>query len=82
MSWSARSRETGASISATPLDLAAPEILRQVSSGLDAVFVPCGGGGLLAGVAAYFIVVGDESEGHPTSRLDLGPGGLTWTASF
>ena len=29
------------------------EILRQISSGLDAVFVPCGGGGLLAGVAAY-----------------------------
>jgi threonine dehydratase len=29
------------------------EILRQVSSGLDAVFVPCGGGGLLAGVAAF-----------------------------
>ena len=41
-----------------------------------------GAGALLAGVAAYFIVVGDESEGHPTSRLDLGPGGLTWTASF
>lgn len=29
------------------------EILRQVTGPLDAVFVPCGGGGLLAGVAAY-----------------------------
>ncbi len=29
------------------------EILRQVSSQLDAVFVPVGGGGLLAGIAAY-----------------------------
>lgn len=29
------------------------EILRQVSSDLDAIFVPVGGGGLLAGVAAY-----------------------------
>ncbi len=29
------------------------EILRQISGPLDAVFVPVGGGGLLAGVAAY-----------------------------
>ncbi|HND13627.1 MAG TPA: pyridoxal-phosphate dependent enzyme, partial [Pseudomonadales bacterium] len=29
------------------------EILRQLSGPLDAVFVPVGGGGLLAGVAAY-----------------------------
>ncbi len=29
------------------------EILRQHSGGLDAVFIPVGGGGLIAGVAAY-----------------------------
>jgi threonine dehydratase len=31
----------------------AAEILRQHSAGLDAVLVPVGGGGLIAGVAAY-----------------------------
>lgn len=36
------------------------EILRQVSGPLDAVFVPVGGGGLLAGVAAYIKFVRPE----------------------
>ena len=31
----------------------APEILRQHDGRIDAVFLPCGGGGLMAGVAAY-----------------------------
>jgi len=35
----------------------AMEILRQVTGPLDAVFVPVGGGGLLAGVAAYIKTV-------------------------
>lgn len=45
------------------------EILRQVNGPLDAVFVPVGGGGLLAGVAAYIKyvrpdikVIGVEAE--------------------
>jgi len=38
----------------------AMEILRQVSGPLDAVFVPVGGGGLLAGVAAYIKYVRPE----------------------
>jgi len=45
------------------------EILRQVTGPLDAVFVPVGGGGLLAGVAAYIRyvrpevkIIGVESE--------------------
>jgi threonine dehydratase len=36
------------------------EILRQISEPLDAVFVPVGGGGLLAGVAAYIKYVRPE----------------------
>ncbi len=36
------------------------EILRQVTGPLEAVFVPCGGGGLLAGVAAYIKYVRPE----------------------
>ena len=36
------------------------EILRQLSGRLDAVFVPVGGGGLLAGVAAYIKYVRPE----------------------
>jgi len=36
------------------------EILRQVTGPLDAVFVPVGGGGLLAGVAAYIRYVRPE----------------------
>lgn len=36
------------------------EILRQVNGPLDAVFVPVGGGGLLAGVAAYIRYVRPE----------------------
>lgn len=36
------------------------EILRQVTGPLDAVFVPVGGGGLLAGVAAYIKAVRPE----------------------
>lgn len=36
------------------------EILRQVTGPLDAVFVPVGGGGLLAGVAAYIKYVRPE----------------------
>jgi len=45
------------------------EILRQVNGPLDAVFVPVGGGGLLAGIAAYIRyvrpdvkIIGVESE--------------------
>jgi threonine dehydratase len=45
------------------------ELLRQKSSDLDAIFVCCGGGGLLAGVAAYvkrvrpsIQVIGVEAE--------------------
>ena len=36
------------------------EILRQVTGPLDVVFVPCGGGGLLAGIAAYIKYVRPE----------------------
>ncbi|MFT5578158.1 MAG: threonine dehydratase [Paraglaciecola psychrophila] len=36
------------------------EILRQISGPLDAVFVPVGGGGLLAGVSAYIKYVRPE----------------------
>lgn len=36
------------------------EILRQVTGPLDAVFVPVGGGGLLAGIAAYIRCVRPE----------------------
>lgn len=38
----------------------AMEILRQHQAPLDAVFVPCGGGGLLAGIAAYIKYVRPE----------------------
>jgi len=48
------------------------EILRQYTSGLDAVFVPVGGGGLIAGVAAFVKylypqvkVIGVEPEDAP-----------------
>ncbi len=50
----------------------AMEILRQHSGQIDAVFVPVGGGGLIAGVAAYFKylypeikVIGVEPEDAP-----------------
>lgn len=50
----------------------AMEILRQHSGNIDAVFVPVGGGGLIAGVAAYFKylyptikVIGVEPEDAP-----------------
>ena len=51
----------------------AMEILRQFNAGLDYVFVPVGGGGLIAGVSAYIKyvspetrVIGVEPEDAPT----------------
>lgn len=69
----------------------AMELLRQASEGMDAIFVPVGGGGLIAGVAAYikFVrpeikVIGVEPEDaaclHAAMkagrRKDIGPVGL------
>jgi len=54
------------------------EILRQVTGPLDAVFVPVGGGGLLAGVAAYIRyvrpeikIIGVEAEDSACMKLAL-----------
>jgi len=57
------------------------EILRQVTGPLDAVFVPVGGGGLIAGVAAYikFVrpevkIIGVEAEDSACMKLALEKG--------
>ena len=67
------------------------EILRQHRGGIDAIFVPVGGGGLIAGIAAYVKrispstrVVGVEPEDAAclaaaliaNERVDIGPVGL------
>ena len=69
----------------------AMEILRQHPEGIDAVFVPVGGGGLIAGIAAYFHerspqtrVIGVEPEDAAClagalaagEPVDIGPAGL------
>ncbi len=57
------------------------EILRQHADPLDAVFVPVGGGGLIAGVAAYIKavrpgvkVIGVEPEDAPSLQVALEKG--------
>jgi threonine dehydratase len=54
------------------------ELAGQVA-GLDTVLVPVGGGGLIAGIAAYFAgtvrVVGVEPTGAPTLTVALAAGG-------
>jgi threonine dehydratase len=57
------------------------EILRQHADPIDAVFVPVGGGGLIAGVAAYIKhvrpeirVIGVEPEDAPTLERALAAG--------
>jgi len=56
----------------------AMEILQQSSENIDAIFVPVGGGGLIAGVAAYFKakspttrVIGVEPEDAPSMHHAL-----------
>jgi len=56
----------------------AMEILQQTSKPIDAIFVPVGGGGLIAGVAAYFKakspttkVIGVEPEDAPSMHHAL-----------
>ena len=57
------------------------EILRQYADPIDAVFVPVGGGGLIAGVAAYIKhvrpkvrVIGVEPEDSPTLERAMSAG--------
>jgi threonine dehydratase len=57
------------------------EILRQHADPIDAVFVPVGGGGLIAGVAAYIKhirpevrIIGVEPEDSPTLERALAAG--------
>ena len=57
------------------------EILRQHGSGIDAIFVPIGGGGLIAGIAAYvkslwpgIKIVGVEPEDAATMQTALKAG--------
>lgn len=57
------------------------EILRQHRGSLDAIFVPTGGGGLLAGIASYvkalypeIRVIGVEPEESPTMHAALAAG--------
>lgn len=59
----------------------AMEILRQLDGGMDAIFVPVGGGGLIAGVAAYVKalypqvkVIGVEPEDAPCMHHALKAG--------
>ncbi len=59
----------------------AMEILRQQPGALDAIFVPVGGGGLIAGIAAYVKylrpqvrVIGVESEGSNCLQAALAAG--------
>lgn len=59
----------------------AREILEQMQGPVDAVFVPVGGGGLIAGVAAYVKylrpdvkVIGVESEESPTLHAAMAAG--------
>ncbi len=54
------------------------EILQQIPSGIDAIFVPIGGGGLIAGMAAYIKhyrpdikVIGVEPQDAPTMHSAL-----------
>lgn len=61
----------------------AMEILRQVTRPVDAVFVPVGGGGLIAGVAAYIKalrpeikVIGVETQDSCVMTRSLEKGGL------
>lgn len=56
----------------------AMEMVRQATSGLDAVFVPVGGGGLIAGVAVYMKyvcpdvrIIGVEPDDAPTLHRAL-----------
>ncbi|WP_249673999.1 threonine ammonia-lyase, biosynthetic [Pseudomonas abieticivorans] len=60
----------------------AMEILRQQPDDLDAIFVPVGGGGLIAGIAAYvkylrpqIKVIGVEAEGSNCLQAALQAGG-------
>ena len=57
------------------------EILRQHGNGIDAIFVPIGGGGLIAGIAAYvkalwpgIRIVGVEPEDAATMQAALAAG--------
>lgn len=59
----------------------AMEIVRQASEGLDAIFVPVGGGGLIAGVAVYVKylcpdvkIIGVEPDDAPTLHSALAAG--------
>ncbi|MGH8610836.1 MAG: threonine ammonia-lyase, biosynthetic [Gammaproteobacteria bacterium] len=59
----------------------AKEILQQHRGGLDAIFVPVGGGGLIAGVAAYvkyldpeIRIIGVESDEAPSMKRALEAG--------
>ncbi len=54
------------------------ELIRQISSPIDAIFIPVGGGGLIAGVAAYIKylrpntkVIGVESEHSACLQLAM-----------
>ena len=54
------------------------EILQQIPSGIDAIFVPVGGGGLIAGMASYIKhyqpdikVIGVEPQDAPTMHTAL-----------
>jgi len=58
------------------------EILRQHGNGIDAIFVPVGGGGLIGGIAAYVKtlwptvkIIGVEPEDAPTMHAALEAGG-------
>ncbi len=57
------------------------EILRQAGNDIDAIFVPIGGGGLIAGIAAYvktlwpaLKIIGVEPEDAPTMSKALAAG--------
>ena len=57
------------------------EILAQVDGAIDAVFVPIGGGGLMAGIAAYvketrpeILVIGVEPENSAAMKQSLAAG--------
>lgn len=59
----------------------AREVLEQLQGPLDAIFVPVGGGGLIAGIAAYVKylrpevkVIGVESEESPTLHAAMAAG--------
>ncbi|MFT3739359.1 MAG: threonine ammonia-lyase [Breznakibacter sp.] len=57
------------------------EILREVNQRIDYVFIPIGGGGLIAGVGSYFKqlspntkIIGVEPEGAPSMKASLEKG--------